>query len=990
MEAAARTCADIDGDGTANDAFSCPSTGSAALSGSPGDISCGGSECTASECCTVCADDSVWAHSALGVSYDCAAFVAAEALGLGPTKCEESWATGTDASGATVTAYEACRVSCPVSSTIARACTAPVEADATQDESAPDSSTPQPDAEEESTTQDPVPTVEETPTGEPAPQETAPEACACTTCIGAQRDTGMSEEEALEDCSSRQDCSCYTPECACDTCVVAQMADGMERAVALADCGTRSDCSCHEPCTCDDCVYINSHEVSHCESVLFHDCTCFVEEACTSSPCQNEGVCANFDGSPQSAGRYECSCSGGWTGTNCETPPMCSSTPCKNDATCTDIVNPTPRYDCDCTATGGWSGVNCEDEPACASSPCQNSGECTSSLEPATCAADNTCASTGEQVKGVFSCVCFDGFGGGMCELERACDSSPCQHAGVCESLSLSEGGREFTCTCVDGWSGSSCEEAACVSSPCLNSGNCTDAVSETDAPIFSCECVDGWSGEVCDVPPACASSPCSHGGACADRLIDDAPAFTCTCIDGWHGRVVSGSGVVTQELSHEQAEECSDVGACASSPCTTNGTCLDALVTDEARPSDEFGNTTLYSGPVYTCSCLDGWSGELCEVEPACISSPCGNTADCINDLADGQPFFTCVCTPGWVGSTCASAVKIISVLTLNKDASEIGSPSADRRFRDAFVRDICGLLGVPARRISFISVVGGSVIVTFEILPATAGSGDPAPGALYASLQTKHNSTTGIILAGAGVVALTTREPEVQVIITPGADGADSGRGSAGSGWLGALATGDDGFNWEQGGLVFFGLGVPGLCIVCCCCYGVCCKKTGFEKWSTDKASLKRFCTPRCSKEDCNDAAYKVKSKCGCIKKKPVPGSLEAIDDDDDDDGDGLEAGRPRGAGDDGGAGAAGGGGGGAATMASMRAQVRSEMQKSVASMREADGVTTARKSMGGVVRGLPRDATSAMDDLSKVASPKGVRSSMMKHAARRSMRP
>eukprot|EP01046_Picozoa_sp_COSAG06_P113891 COSAG06_NODE_60663_length_270_cov_0.608187_1_plen_44_part_10 len=42
---------------------------------------CSGSECTATECCTVCADDSVWGYFAMGVSYDCAGFVAAEALG---------------------------------------------------------------------------------------------------------------------------------------------------------------------------------------------------------------------------------------------------------------------------------------------------------------------------------------------------------------------------------------------------------------------------------------------------------------------------------------------------------------------------------------------------------------------------------------------------------------------------------------------------------------------------------------------------------------------------------------------------------------------------------------------------------------------------------------------------------------------------------------------------------------------------------------------
>ena len=69
----------------------------------------------------------------------------------------------------------------------------------------------------------------------------------------------------------------------------------------------------------------------------------------------------------------------------------------------------------------------------------------------------------------------------------------------------------------------------------------------------------------------------------------------------------------------------------------------------------------------------------------------------------------------------------------------------------------------------------------------------------------------------------------------------------------------------------------------------------------------------------------------------------------------------------------------------MASMREQVRSEMQRSVTSMREAsiDQVEHARKSMGGVTKSLPRDATSAMDDLSRMAPRKSLRGSMMQNA-------
>merc|ERR1719329_934116 len=98
--------------------------------------------------------------------------------------------------------------------------------------------------------------------------------------------------------------------------------------------------------------------------------------------------------------------------------------------------------------------------------------------------------------------------------------------------------------------------------------------------------------------------------------------------------------------------------------------------------------------------------------------------------------------------------------------------------------------------------------------------------------------------------------------MISDPDTDTEDDDQGWAGSGWLGAIAEGEDS---EQKTMVFVILGVPFLCVLCCCFYGVCCKKTGFENWSTDKAACKRFCTPRCSKEDCTDCIYRFKVKYG-----------------------------------------------------------------------------------------------------------------------------
>ena len=116
----ARTCADTDADG-ARDLFACPA-GNTGLVYPPESVLCAGNPCTASECCTTCADDLGWVYSDRGDAYDCASFIAS---GPGVESCEEDWATGTDSGGATTTAYESCAASCPASEALpSRSCVA--------------------------------------------------------------------------------------------------------------------------------------------------------------------------------------------------------------------------------------------------------------------------------------------------------------------------------------------------------------------------------------------------------------------------------------------------------------------------------------------------------------------------------------------------------------------------------------------------------------------------------------------------------------------------------------------------------------------------------------------------------------------------------------------------------------------------------------------------------------------------------------------------
>ncbi|XP_078600673.1 protocadherin Fat 4-like [Branchiostoma floridae x Branchiostoma japonicum] len=105
--------------------------------------------------------------------------------------------------------------------------------------------------------------------------------------------------------------------------------------------------------------------------------------------------------------------------------------------------------------------------------------------------------------------------------------------------------------------------------------------------------------GEGCPSPAVCASNPCPN------NLL---------CIDQW------------------QQYECAEPGACGSSPCQNNGTCI---------PND--------SG--FRCRCDGNYNGTLCENALACIGFTCGTNQVCVGVGATGR---ACQCVDGWSGDNC------------------------------------------------------------------------------------------------------------------------------------------------------------------------------------------------------------------------------------------------------------------------------------------------------------------------------------------------
>jgi len=167
----------------------------------------------------------------------------------------------------------------------------------------------------------------------------------------------------------------------------------------------------------------------------------------------------------------------------------------------------------------------------CEAEPCQNGATC-------------------NDLVGLYSCQCADGFEGDNCEigtfytscsnLEKyptkkkkkkkkkidtdECASDPCLNGATC-----SDGMNEFVCHCTPEYTGSTCDTEVdeCSSSPCEN-GNCIDGFGE-----FACQCHDGWAGSTCSINiNECASNPCVNGGTCVDQVN----GFQCMCPDGFDG----------------------------------------------------------------------------------------------------------------------------------------------------------------------------------------------------------------------------------------------------------------------------------------------------------------------------------------------------------------------------------------------------------------------------------------------------------------------
>uniref|UniRef100_A0A669PU99 Delta/notch like EGF repeat containing n=1 Tax=Phasianus colchicus TaxID=9054 RepID=A0A669PU99_PHACC len=377
-------------------------------------------------------------------------------------------------------------------------------------------------------------------------------------------------------------------------------------------------------------------------------------DPCLSRPCRNNGTC--FPAAPRrlpSAAAYRCACPPGVSGASCQfISDPCASNPCHHGNCSTSGDG----YLCACS--DGYEGANCErsrhspplPEQTEASSPRQ-SRPVASTLEPdvilphsrATVTLPTWQPRAGQKVVDLKwdeieilpDVACGNASsntsaGGRLVSFEVPQNTSIKIRQDATASLILlwkvtTAGFKQ--CSLIDGRSVTLLQALGglVLSEEMLALGNnyfigfLNDSVTKCIVALRLTVIV-----KVSTCMPAGSHSDkfqCSGKGKCITK--PDEATFFCECEDEYWGPL------------------CEEFDACQSQPCQNNATCTDLA--------------QKHNGNNFTCSCLPGYTGELCQSEiDHCIQQPCQNGGTCSSNIHG----FTCQCPEGFLGISCEEKI--------------------------------------------------------------------------------------------------------------------------------------------------------------------------------------------------------------------------------------------------------------------------------------------------------------------------------------------
>eukprot|EP01080_Neovahlkampfia_damariscottae_P004934 gene4934-8531_t len=357
---------------------------------------------------------------------------------------------------------------------------------------------------------------------------------------------------------------------------------------------------------------------------------CFGKESSDSTVCSGQSTCT---------GKDTCSCTGGFSGSQCQIPPGQPSpspqpTPSPTESPkVSPIPSPSPNP------------ILCYGKP-------QN--------DPNVCSGQGTCTNTD-------SCSCENGYTGDQCQNPppinsptqspsptftcfgiSSSDSNVCSGNGQCVS--------QDQCNCNSGYGGQKCGQIFCFgisntdSSVCSGNGQCTGP--------NTYQCNTNYVGSTCS-SAICfgkqGSQSCFGHGSCLKPDV-------CTCSPGYFGNECGT--VKCFEKASTDGNVCSSKGKCVSPnvcACNTGFSGLECDLSQCRLTENGVCNSQGSCVGENTCQCNTGYFGTACEI------NSCYNKTDSLT-VCSGHGKCTgldqCECDQGYSGAKCENT-KCFNILS-------------------------------------------------------------------------------------------------------------------------------------------------------------------------------------------------------------------------------------------------------------------------------------------------------------------------------------